>query len=205
MKLAIIAANGRTGIEVVAAALAAGHQVRAGVLGQNTLPTHSSLEIIGCDATDPKQLSQLIAGCDAVVSLIGHVKGSPPSVQATAMKLLIPTMKKQGVRRVISLTGTGVRQPGDRIALFDYPLNIAIRIIDPNRVKDGIDHATVLQESELDYTILRVLKLTNGRLQKFSLKEHGPAKLSTSRKTVAKAVLQVLTEDSFKQQMPIIG
>jgi methylmalonyl-CoA mutase cobalamin-binding subunit len=205
MKIAIIAANGRSGREMVATALSAGHMVRAGVLGPNTFPDHEHLEVVPCDATNQSQLGQLVSGCDAVVSLIGHVRGSDPNVQTTAMKLLIPVLQKVGIRRVVSLTGTGVRQPDDRIALIDYPFNLAISIIDSGRVKDGIMHAKELQSSGLDYSILRVLKLTNGRLQKFSLKEHGPTRLFTSRKTVAAAVLQVLAEGSFKQQMPIIG
>lgn len=205
MKIAVIAASGRSGRSFVEKALAAGHSVRAGVHHTNNLSPHERLRIQQCDATNVGDLAKLLEGQDAVVSFIGHVKGSPPHVQTDAMHSLVDSMHEQGLRRVVSLTGTGVRFPGDKITFVDRLLNVSIRIIDSARVKDGRDHVRVLQQSNLDWTVIRVLKLQNTRPRPFRLLERGPTKWYVSRDEVALAVLRVLEENSFIKQAPIIG
>lgn len=205
MRIAVIAANGRTGKAFVMQALAAGHTIRAGVLHTNSLPPHERLTVVPCDATNKADLKNLLAGQEAVVSFIGHVKGSPPQVQTEAMKALVAVMQAHKIVRVVSLTGTGVRFPGDRIPLIDHILNLAIRLVDPARVRDGIDHVHVLQQSDLEWTVLRVLKLQNTVPKPFSLQEHGPTKWYVSRKEVAAAALQVLEQRRFIGQAPIIS
>ena len=56
--------------------------------------------------------------------------------------------------RLISLTGTGVRFPGDKITLIDRILNLSISIIDPKRIKDGKNHVTLLKNSDLDWYVM---------------------------------------------------
>ncbi len=205
MKIAVIAANGRSGSAFVAAATAAGHQIRAGVYGTSRLVASPSLEIVTCDATKPDQLRSLINGCDAVVSLIGHIKGSRPRVQTEAINTLIAVMRESGLHRVISLTGTGVRFAGDKITLIDRFLNLSIGIIDPNRVQDGIEHVAALKASGLEWTVIRVLKLQNVPAKPYRLSMNGPTKPYVGREEVARAILEVITEKSFIQQAPIIA
>lgn len=205
MRIAVIAANGRAGKVFVGKALAAGHRVAAGIYGTNNLTPHAQLEVVTCDATNSEDLARLLRGQDAVVSFIGHVKGSPPDVQAKAMRTLVETMRDQELKRVISLTGTGVRFPGDKITMIDRLLNLGVLIIDPARVKDGREHVRILQASGLDWTVIRVLKLQNTRSRPFSLQAHGPTKWYTNREEVARSVLLVLEEASFIRQAPIIS
>lgn len=205
MKIAVVAANGRSGRVFVDAALKAGHLVTAGVRGEHSLPTHQNLTIVECDATNTAQAEALIAGHDAVVSFIGHVKGSPAQVQTDAMKVICAAMTKLGIVRIVSLTGTGVQFAGDKVGLVDWFLNTGITFVDPARIKDGKDHVAVLQSSLLDWTVLRVLKLQNIKPTAFILKEHGPTKWMVSREEVAVATLEVLGQQSFIKQAPILS
>jgi len=205
MKIAVIAANGRSGQAFVEAALAAGHTIRAGVRGPSHLQPHPNLTTVDCDATDAAQLKELLAGQEAVASFIGHVKGSAPDVQTVAIQTVIGVMQQLGIKRIVSLTGTGVRFPGDKISLVDRILNLSISIIDPARVRDGQHHVGVLKASDLDWTVIRVLKLQNTVPKPFTLLTHGPTKWYIGRQDVAQAVLQVLEQRSFIQQAPIIG
>lgn len=161
MKLAVLAANGRTGKVFAERALAAGHSVNAGFYRNNNLQPHQNLTAIPCDATNEADVNRLLRDQDMVVSFIGHVKGSPPEVQTTAMRTLIKVMKSLQIKRVISLTGTGVRFRGDKITLVDRVLNRAVAVVDPARVKDGRKHVEVLRQSGLEWTVIRVLKLQN--------------------------------------------
>ena len=205
MKIAVIAANGRSGKIFVEQALAAGHSIRAGVyMGYNLTP-HPELLVVECDATKSSDLESLVKDQDAVVSFIGHIKGSPPHVQTDAMRTLKSVMEQENISRIVSLTGTGVRFPGDKITLIDRILNTSIRIIDPARIQDGKDHVNLLQQSGLDWTVLRVLKLQNTKPSPFKLTPHGPTKWFVSREDVAAAALQVLEENSFTKQAPILS
>jgi putative NADH-flavin reductase len=190
---------------LVEIALAAGHTIHAGVHSHNNLKPHTKLSVVQCDATSKADLKNLLNGQDAAVSFIGHVKGSPPHVQADAMNALVVVMQELSMQRIVSLTGTGVRFPGDRISLIDRLLNLSISIIDPSRVKDGKSHVEVLAKSNLDWTVVRVLKLQNSSPKPFELRTHGPSKWYVGRQEVAQAVLQVLEQHSFFQQAPIIG
>jgi len=62
-----------------------------------------------------------------------------------------------------------------------------------------------LQQRDLDWTLIRLLKLQNGNPQPFALKLNGPTKWYVAREEVAGAMLQVLTENTFIKQAPIIS
>lgn len=205
MKIAVIAANGRSGQAFIKTALMAGHSVRAGVYKTNNLSKHSGLTVIECDATKLNDVTKLIKGQDAVVSFIGHAKGSPAQVQTDAMRVLAMAMKAENIARLISLTGTGVRFPSDKITLIDRVLNFSISLIDSARIKDGKDHVAFLQQTNLEWTVIRVLKLQDVKVKPYTLKQNGPTKLVVGRGEVAEATLEVLEQYSFVRQAPIIS
>ena len=205
MQIAVIAAQGRSGQAFVKEALAAGHTVRAGVRGDSPFKEDKNLTIVQCDATDVSQVTQLIDHCDAVVSLIGHVKGSSDFVQAEATEAIVTAMEVAGVKRFVSLTGVGVWVQGDR---FKGPINILNAIsakLGVKRFDDGVKHVEVLHASTLDWTVMRVLLLSDGEPGAFKLTPHGFAKVPTPRREVARAILEVLEQASFIRQYPVIS
>ena len=205
MKIAVIAANGRTGQEFIKEALMAGHTINAGVHNHTSLKASPVLNVMKCDARDIGQVKDLIDGADAVASFIGHNRNSDPEVQTKAIAVLEKAMADCGMKRVISLTGTGIRFPGDKISLIDRILNLSISIIDPKRIKDGKTHVELLKNSQLDWTIIRVLKLQNIKPRDFKLTPNGPTKIVVGRSEVALAALQVLENKSFIGKAPIIS
>ncbi len=203
--VAVLGADGRSGQECVKALLAAGYAVQAGV-HSGQLPDHDHLTQQRCDVMNEAEVRSLVQGADVVVSLIGHGKNSPEDLQTTAMRNCIKALEDTPSVRLISLTGTGVRMPADKPTLIDRILNISIKLIDPNRIIDGIEHAKVLQSSSLDWTILRVLKLTDGKhVGQPILTSGGPAELFTPRSRVAASIVQILKDDSYHRAAPIIS
>ena len=205
MVIAVIGAGGKSGRMFVDAALHAGHTVRAGIHGDEVFSPHERLRVLRCDATKHKQVSRLLEGSDAVVSLMGHIKGSPPFVQTEAITVILNEMNSHDINRIISLTGTGVRATEDTPSFIDRVLNTAVKLVDPERIHDGIAHAVVLQESSVDWTVLRVLKLGNGGVQEFQLTDGDASKLVTNRSTVAQAVLVVLDAPEYYKKMLVIS
>lgn len=204
--VAVLGANGNTGRELVTALLDAGYAVRAGVhRNDDAVPQHEHVTVVRADARDPDAVTHLVHGSTAVFSAIGHNRASGTDVQTVAMKNLVNTAAVHGVKRVVSLTGTGVRATGDTPELLDTALNTMLGVIAPQRVQDGIDHTRVLKTSNLAWTVIRVLLLTTGASQPFGLTPHGPALRFTSRKTVAQAFIRVLETNRYIAQMPIIS
>ena len=114
-------------------------------------------------------------------------------------------MKEHGVRRFISLTGTGVRMPGDKPGLIDKLGNWWMMQADPERVRDGIAHAEVMMQSSSDWTLLRVLKLTNGMHSgQPVLAANVPTELFTPRARVAAAIVRLLQGNEYVRQAPVI-
>ncbi len=207
MNITVFGADGRTGIEVVNCATALGYKVTAFVYNDSSNKFLSKeVRIVKGNVLNPEDVLAVVVGTDAVISVVGHIKGSDPLMQTKGMQNIVNAMEELGIKRVLSLTGTGVRLSQDKISLMDILLNLGIGTFDPARVKDGIEHAKVLQKSKLDWTILRVLKLGNSETQiiNYKLTEGGPAELMTSRKKVAKVLVDLIRDEKYIRKMPII-
>ncbi len=120
MKLAILGASGSVGREIVTQALAARHDVT--VLVRDTprsgLFDHRVTVVQG-DAGDPDSVDRAVAGSDAVLSALGHAKGSPDDVLAIATSNIVAAMRASGIRRLVVLASPSVTDPGDRVASRD--------------------------------------------------------------------------------------
>lgn len=121
------------------------------------------------------------------------------------MTATLQAMEQLGMRRLISLTGTGVRFPGDIITPIDKIMNVSIGLIDPARIRDGRNQVDVVRSSDVYRTFIRVLKLTNQPAGAFVLTRNGPAKTFVPIEEVAQAILQELTDKRFVHQAPIIS
>lgn len=205
MKIGVFGANGKTGTLVAREALNRGHSIVAGVRGDTILKSSDNLEIFQCDVLNKDQVNDIVKKSDVVVSVIGHVKGSPEFMQSYGITNIIDSMKKYNKTRLVSLTGTGVRFPEDKITFIDKILNFSINLIDPKRIADGKKHVEIIKKSKLDWTVIRVLKLQNTKATNFSLSKNGPAKTITARAEVATAIINVIEQVSFVKNAPIIS
>ena len=208
MNISIFGADGRTGIEVVRYAQNKGHNVTAFVYSKNSktfLP--ETVKIIQGNVLQYEEVRSAINGSDAIISVLGHIKGSDPLMQTKGMQNIVNAMQEFGVKRVLSLTGTGVRTSGDKPSILDRVLNIAVGFVDPDRVRDGIEHAKILQNSNLDWTIARVLKLSKSDklFKDYELTYGGPAEPLTSRKKVARVLVDLVLDQKFIKKMLVIS
>jgi len=204
--ICVFGADGRTGVEVVKDAVAKGHNVIAFIYdSRSAVNFDKKVKIICGNVLDYYAVVKAVENADAVISVVGHIKDSDPRMQTKGITNIIKAMKKSFVPRLISLTGTGVRIEGDKASFIDLILNFIIKFIDPERIKDGIEHAEEIKKSDLDWTILRVLKLIDKVSDKidYKLTEHGPVEPTTSRSKVAKIMVDLATSDKFINKMPV--
>jgi nucleoside-diphosphate-sugar epimerase len=208
MKLCVFGAGGRTGVEVVKYAHSQGFEVVAFVHSDTSRAYFPESVIIQKgDVMDYESVEKALRGSDVVISVLGHVRGTDPLMQTTGITNIVRAMRKNGIKRILSLTGTGARVEGDKPSVIDRFLNVVIKVIDPNRIRDGLHHVRVLEESGLDFTIVRVLKLSNSNKEpkEYVLTDGGPAELQTSRKKVARVLVDLIHETKHTSKQPIIS
>ena len=208
MRVAIFGASGRTGRPLLEQALAAGHEVRALVRDPSKLHVgHERLVVIRGDVLDAATVEETVAGTEAVLSALGQTKLSPKDVQTRGTENIVAAMEKHGVRRLVSLTGAGVRDERDEPKLVDRVITFLLRRLQPDVLEDGVRHAEVIKGSGLEWVIVRGPRLTEGP-KKGEYRVGMVGKNSgtrISRADLAEFMLGQLTADTHLRQMPVVS
>ena len=208
MRLAIFGASGRTGRPLVEQALAKGHEVRALVRDPSRLPVgHERLAVVRGDVLDAARVGETVAGADAVLNVLGQTKTSPKDVQTRGTENIVAAMEEHGVRRLVSLTGAGVRDPRDRPKPVDRAFGFVLKRLQPHVLRDAEGHAEVIKSSDLDWTIVRGPRLAEGPKKGeyrvgFIGKNSG---IQISRADLADFMLRQISEDAYLRQMPVVS
>lgn len=165
MRLTIFGSTGGTGRQLVTQALAAGHRVVAVARRPEALAAeHDRLEVVRADVLDAASLDKTVAGADAVVSALGiGYSRKATEVYSTGTANVIAAMRHASVRRLLCVSTIGLVIPPDGPVLqrlvFRYVLHNILK--KPYTDMFRMEHA--VQRSELNWTIVRAARLTNGR------------------------------------------
>jgi putative NADH-flavin reductase len=163
VKLTIFGATGGTGTCLVEQALAAGHEVTAGVRdpARLSIPAHPLLRTVVCDVLDPASIAPVVAGADAVLTAIGPRGTGPTTISEESVRSIIQAMGKSGVRRLLTVSGSIVADEGDSPYLR-YLLKPLVRRTFLRHVCADMRQAEAeVQASDLDWTIMRPPGLTS--------------------------------------------
>ncbi len=152
MRIAVFGASGRTGRPLVEQALARGHEVRALVRDPSKLQVkHERFVVIQGDVLDAAKFEETVTGTDAVLSALGQTKtSSPKDVQTRGTENIVAAMEKHGVRRLVSLTGAGVRDELEEPKLVDKAITFLLKRLQPDVLEDGVRHAEAIKASGLE-------------------------------------------------------
>ena len=103
MKLALFGAAGKTGVHLLAQALAAGNHVTALVRAPAKLTIqHERLNVIRGDGQDAAKVAPA-----AVVSVLGPISNEPTFAVTQSIQNILAAMKQHGVRRLVLSAGPG--------------------------------------------------------------------------------------------------
>ncbi len=219
MKLAIFGASGRTGIPLVQQALDEGHEVVAFVRSPEKLTeqlassyaNHAQLHVVQGDAMNANDVERAIANngqpVDAVLSGLGHAKGSPPNVQTVATGHMVSAMEQHGVERLISLSGAGVPDPKDKPKLIDHLFRFLINTLQKDVIEDAKAHAKLLEaHPNLQWTVVRGPRLTEGpKTGDYKVGMVGEIGTQAARGNVADFMLQLAKNDRYVHEMPAMS
>jgi len=211
MKIAVVGATGRTGVQVVRQALARGHRLTALARHPERLPAYDdALHAAAVDALDRDRLVELLAGADAVVSTLGiGTSRGPTTVYSQGTANVLHAMSTNGFTRlaVISAAPVGPRheQPcfQRRVVMPVLERVFGATYDDMRRME------ALLRESDADWTALRpprlVDKPANGHYRVDTLRPL-PGARSLTFGDLAAALLDSLDrEDLYRRPAYVAG
>lgn len=199
MNVTVFGSTGRTGRELVRAALDAGHTVTAAARDPSRIRVpHERLRAVRADVLDPPTLDAAVQGADAVVSALGEPDGRAPTVvYSTGVANILAAMHRAGIRRFVGVSALPVT-PRAEVGFLEgrlvYP--ILYRLFGEGYA-DMARMEQVLHGSDVDWTIVRPPRLTDrpatGRYRK-AVNQHIRRARSISRADLAGAMLDVLDD-----------
>lgn len=208
MKLAIFGATGETGQILVERAVNESHQVSVLARNPDKLTfEHPDLTVYHGELDSEASIDAVVAGADAVISLlgpVGKVEGKPIS-EGTAR--IIKVMKQHSVKRLIAVATPAARTERDGINMRFALMNLLERLIASGSQDDIIEMAGIVEMSGLDWTLVRLPVLNSdegqGRIRAGYL---GQKKLGSSltRDDLVEFLLDLVTTGEFIRQSPIV-
>lgn len=162
MRLTVIGATGRTGVEVTRQAVAAGYEVVAVVRDPSRMRV-TGVRVVQAAITDPGDLAAAMRGSDAVVSALGPRRGEQTGVLASGARATIAAMDSTGVKRLVVVSASGFFvEKGEGLVVGKIAKPILRRLLRDN-VADTREMEKVVSASDTDWTIVRPSQLTGAR------------------------------------------
>jgi putative NADH-flavin reductase len=218
MKLAIVAATGRVGRNLLEQAVDTGHDVTAVVRTPANLSRQVNAVQADLSDPDPDALTSAFLEADAVLSGLGPRRIAEAGIVSAATRAITAAMKAAGARRLLVVSATPVattpspgrphppkRDPGDSfvVARVAAPL---LKVVFRKPYADLALTEDVLRDSGLDWTSVRPPRLTNGpRTERYRLSYGRNVGSSISRADVAHAMLRLVTDDKAVGQPVGVG
>ena len=206
MKIVVFGSTGGTGREIVRQALELGHDVTAFARHPEELGiVHNRLRVIGGDAFRQSSVDAAIEGQEAVLSALGtrslfkHI-----TLLSRSAELIVGSMERQGVRRLILETSLGVGDSRGQVGVIGTW--IVVKVFLARVYADKERQEAIIAASDLDWTIVRPAMLTNGSLTRhyrtWTGAAPGPAATHISRPDVAHLMLSILNKpETYKRSI----
>jgi putative NADH-flavin reductase len=209
MRLAIVAATGGIGSQILAQAVAAGHEVTAVVRSPEKLADLPVRVVVDDLASaDPATVESAIRGVDAVLSGLGARSAAEAGVASRGTGSIVQAMQATGVRRIVVVSAASVgtvaspgrpnpprHNPGDGFFMRHIAAPLAKSAF-RRHYEDLALMEDLLRDSGLDWTVTRPPRLLDRRLTgiyRTAYEQNVRAGMFISRADVAHLMLDVLT------------
>ena len=189
-------------------ALEADHEVTALVRTPAKLTVNDDrLKVLQGDVTQADQVEEVVAGAEAVISVLGPTSNKPDFMVSQGMGHIIAAMDKHGIRRLVVSAGAGVADPNDDPKLPNKIIGWLVRTFSRYVYEDMVRTVEAVRASDLDWTIVRVPMLTDDA-PKGDVKAAYVGKGMGSRLTrtdLAAFMLQQVEDKTYLGQAPAIS
>ena len=158
--IAIIGSTGSTGKELVRLALESNYKVTVIMRSSNSTQSQENLKVVKGDVTDLESLVIALENIDFVISCFGPAKhrevGNLMSVGTTN---IVKACEKNGVKRLVFMSGF-LQSEGKEFSILNNLATKLLRLYFNESYKDKIIAETAIQNSKLDWVIVRAVGLT---------------------------------------------
>ena len=198
MRILILGATGGIGRALVEQASVRGHQVTAFVRSPQELGApREGVTVRRGDPLSVTELRAVLPGHDAVLTAIGPPGPGRTTIFRDSARSIVEAMSADGARRLLAVSVAALfENAGLTVALFR-------RTLLRNIVADAAEMERIVMSSDLDWTIVRPPRLTNGPLTKQYRVADGrlPRGISISRADVADFLLDEIEEKQHLRQI----
>jgi len=218
-KIAVFGASGRTGKLFTELALKNGYEVKALVRDPSRLDLrHSNLQVIHGDIADAIKVEETVKATEAVINLFNPTKGSPPNLLLTATQNILSAMQQNNVKRLIVVSSVpvgivaGILDPNDEPRFMNkwfinkFTIFIGKTLLG-ELLEAGRASVDLIKQSPLRWTIVRASTLSDQPSKgnyRVGYLDADTGRVA-SRSDVAAFLLDVLMNDKYIKQMPIIS
>ncbi|WP_421384039.1 NAD(P)-dependent oxidoreductase [Bacillus salacetis] len=151
MKIALLGASGRVGSIIMENALRDGHSVKAVVRDISKINiTHASLTLLEGNVLEESAVNACLHNCDAVISALGTDKNN---VLSKSMPLILRSMRKNNISRIITIGTAGILQSREPPALYRFQTSESKRK-STTAAEDHLRTYLMLKSSNLSWTIV---------------------------------------------------
>jgi putative NADH-flavin reductase len=199
LRLFILGATGRVGQALVDQGLQRGHQISAFVRSPEKLgPARAGLTVLRGDPRSSSELSSVLAGHDAVLSALGPLGLGPTTIHRDAARSTVTAMQAARAPRLL-VVSAAMLFANARIAAA-----LLRKTLLRNVAEDCAAMENVVMASDIDWTIVRPPRLTNGPLTgRYALAAGRMPRgsVSVSRADVAHFMLDELARNTYARQI----
>jgi len=206
MNITVFGSSGKVGRLVVDELLKNNHKVTAFIHINNPFSDNKNLKVIKGNIYDAKDVDSALDDANLVISTLGSWNTKTKDVLTSGMEIIIPAMKKKNISRIISLTGADARSVHDNHSLISNFSHVFFGVMASKILIDGERHIRLLENSGLDYTIIRSPVMREGGNEKsyeLNLLYAKPWE-SISRYNVARAIVSQVEDKYFIRTSPYI-
>jgi len=211
MNITIFGANGQIGQQLLNIALQNGDTVKAVVRREGAIEmAHPHLQIIVANYNDEAQVTEVIAGQDAVISTLGPNLNGGRKVTSLpirdAHEVILRVMEKTGVKRFITLATPAIKSAQDKKQIATILPAIMPKLFFPPGYAEMKGVEALVKASKADWTVVRIINPNvkiDGNGYTTSLGD-SKAKFNVSRKNVATCMYDAIRKSEWIGKMPIV-
>jgi len=198
-RIIIFGATGGTGQELIKQALENGNKVTAFARTPEKLKiSHNNLKVIQGDVLNYNNVFKSLDNQEVVFCNLGMPASDKSTLRKDGTANIVKAMEDKGINKLICQTSLGF---ADSKAVLPWWMKyIIVPFILKNAFKDHELQESVIEKSNLDWTIVRPGNMTNGKLTKTYKHGFDPSekiKLKVSRADVAHFMLNQINNIEY--------
>lgn len=201
MKILLLGATGRTGIQIIEEAIKRGHRISAIARDPDKLKDYD-IEITQGTPYNYETVEKAITGCEAVINTLNVSRKldnpwaplrAPKDMISKSASNTIKAMEKVGIKRFIALSTIGAGRSWKKT-----PIILKLIVSFSNLKHAFLDHGKqeeILENSAIDYTICRAPMLSNKTNETGAIatvEGVKPADMYLSRNSAAEFFLRII-------------